>query len=83
MSKSPIDMDYNDLDNELDSLLKAEDLPCSVEYSDKRINYYKYNSKTGRISFFKEITKSIKKPLVTLRRIFNLSKRIFKAFLRR
>jgi len=43
MRKSPIEMDYNELNNELDLLLKAEDLPFSVEYSGKKINYFKYN----------------------------------------
>jgi hypothetical protein len=59
MSKSPIDMDYNELNNELDSLLKAEDLPCSVEYSDKRINYYKYNKCRLFISALSKFIKAI------------------------
>jgi len=43
MKKSPMDMDYHELDNLLDTLLKAEDLPSSVEYSSDTINYHRYS----------------------------------------
>ena len=36
-------MDYHELDNLLDTLLKAEDLPSSVEYSSDTINYHRYS----------------------------------------
>ena len=38
-----MDMDYHELDNLLDSLLKAEGLPSSVEYSGDTINYRRYS----------------------------------------
>lgn len=43
MEKSPIDMDYNELDNLLDSLLKAENLPHTVEYRSDMMNYHRYS----------------------------------------
>ena len=58
MSKSPIDMDYNELDNELNLLLKAEDLPCSIKYSDEKIYYYKYNRSRLFISALSNIIKA-------------------------
>ena len=38
-----MDMDYHELDNLLDSLLKAEGLPSSVEYNSDTINYHRYS----------------------------------------
>ncbi|UCF13701.1 MAG: hypothetical protein JSW06_05455 [Thermoplasmatales archaeon] len=43
MEKSPMEMDYYELDTLLDSFLKAEDLPSSVEYSSDAINYHRYS----------------------------------------
>ena len=43
MRKSPVDMSYEELDNILDSLLKAENLPSSIEYTGNSVNYYKYD----------------------------------------
>ncbi|UCF11721.1 MAG: hypothetical protein JSW06_06630 [Thermoplasmatales archaeon] len=39
MEKSPLDMDYHELDNLLDSLLDAANLPSKIEYSSNAINY--------------------------------------------
>jgi len=41
MKKSPIDMDYYELDTLLDLLLKTEKLPSKIEYSSDKINYHR------------------------------------------
>jgi len=43
MTKSPIDMNYNELDRLLDSLLEAEKLPKSIIYKSDQINYRRRN----------------------------------------
>ena len=43
MKKNPIDMNYEELNDLLGLLLKAEDLPSSVDYSGDKINYHKYS----------------------------------------
>ena len=44
IKKSPIEMDYNELDQTLDLLLNSEGLPLSVDYAGVKINYNKYNN---------------------------------------
>ena len=41
MKKSPMEMDYNELDALLDSMLKSKNLPSIIEYSGNQINYHK------------------------------------------
>lgn len=45
--KSPLAMDYHELDVLLNSLLEAEGLPCSIEYRSSEINYHRFNK--GRL----------------------------------
>ena len=60
MKKSPLDMNYKELNNLLDSLLKAEGLPINIDYRSNTINYYKYNKLR---TFFRVIPNIIKSKL--------------------
>ncbi|UCF12391.1 MAG: class 1 isoprenoid biosynthesis enzyme [Thermoplasmatales archaeon] len=41
IKKSPVDMNYNELDDLLDSLLKLEGLPSNINYRSDTINYHR------------------------------------------
>ncbi len=57
MKKRPMDMNYAELNDTLDSLLKSVDLPSSVDYSSERMNYHRY--KKSRL-FVSTLSKRIK-----------------------
>jgi hypothetical protein len=43
MKKNPLDMNFSELNDTLDVLLKEADLPPYVHYSGEKINYNKFN----------------------------------------
>lgn len=43
MNKSPIDMNYEELDNLLDNFLKNEKLPSTIPYRSEQINYTRHS----------------------------------------